>query len=401
MRPRAARAADAELQPRELIGPVFIAGMGRTGRTLADALTEFDIGYAAIERDQRLREAVGGYNVAFGDLSDPHLGAGRASRAQGRSDRAGLRGLARLEPGGDRQRFPAKRGSPWFATGGGGTVQVDRAAAGHRSQRAAGLDLAAFVLGELGVDPTGSARGCAGSRRRALGCASSGGMSGAVAGPCDAGVAAAALPQSNPHPRAPSPPRSSARASPSSTARSSTSRFRRSRAISAPAPPSCPGRSTPISCRSALILLGGGAGDHFGRRRLFLVGLAIFTVASLLCAAAPALPWLLAGRGLQGLGGAPLCRTASRSSAPRSPARRGDGRSAPGRRPGRWRGRSARLSAGLARHDRLADDLPSQPADRRGCRLLAWAYVPRPRTGAGRCRSTGRARCWRRCHSPS
>ena len=32
--------------------------MGRTGRTLADALTEFDIGYAAIERDQqRLREA--------------------------------------------------------------------------------------------------------------------------------------------------------------------------------------------------------------------------------------------------------------------------------------------------------------------------------------------------------
>ena len=74
MRRRAARVADPELQPRELIGPVFIAGMGRTGRTLADALTEFDIGYAAIERDQqRLREAVAdGYNVAFGDFSDPH-----------------------------------------------------------------------------------------------------------------------------------------------------------------------------------------------------------------------------------------------------------------------------------------------------------------------------------------
>jgi K+:H+ antiporter len=75
MRRRAARAADPELQARELTGPVFIAGMGRTGRTLADALTEFDIGYAAIERDQqRLREAVAdGYNVAFGDLSDPRI----------------------------------------------------------------------------------------------------------------------------------------------------------------------------------------------------------------------------------------------------------------------------------------------------------------------------------------
>ena len=52
MRRRAARTADPELQPRELTGPVFIAGMGRTGRTLADALTEFDIGYGAIERDQ-------------------------------------------------------------------------------------------------------------------------------------------------------------------------------------------------------------------------------------------------------------------------------------------------------------------------------------------------------------
>jgi K+:H+ antiporter len=41
MRRRAARLADPELQPREAIGPVLIAGMGRTGRTLADALTEF------------------------------------------------------------------------------------------------------------------------------------------------------------------------------------------------------------------------------------------------------------------------------------------------------------------------------------------------------------------------
>jgi EmrB/QacA subfamily drug resistance transporter len=56
----------------------------------------------------------------------------------------------------------------------------------------------------------------------------------------------------------------------------------------------------------ALILLGGSLGDHFGRRRLFLLGLVIFTAASVLCAAANGMPWLLAGRGLQGLGAALL-----------------------------------------------------------------------------------------------
>ncbi len=56
----------------------------------------------------------------------------------------------------------------------------------------------------------------------------------------------------------------------------------------------------------ALILLGGGAGDHFGRKRLFLIGLATFTLASVACAAAPSLAWLLVGRGLQGLGAALL-----------------------------------------------------------------------------------------------
>jgi EmrB/QacA subfamily drug resistance transporter len=56
----------------------------------------------------------------------------------------------------------------------------------------------------------------------------------------------------------------------------------------------------------ALILLGGGLGDHFGRRRLFLVGLLMFTAASILCALAPDLVWLLAGRGIQGMGAALL-----------------------------------------------------------------------------------------------
>jgi len=56
----------------------------------------------------------------------------------------------------------------------------------------------------------------------------------------------------------------------------------------------------------ALMLLAGGLGDHFGRRRLFLAGLATFTLASILCAASPTLSWLLAARGFQGLGAALL-----------------------------------------------------------------------------------------------
>ena len=57
---------------------------------------------------------------------------------------------------------------------------------------------------------------------------------------------------------------------------------------------------------SALLLLGGGAGDKFGRRRLFLAGIALFALASLLCALAPSLDLLLAGRALQGVSSAML-----------------------------------------------------------------------------------------------
>jgi EmrB/QacA subfamily drug resistance transporter len=52
------------------------------------------------------------------------------------------------------------------------------------------------------------------------------------------------------------------------------------------------------------LLLGGRAGDIFGRRRVFMGGLALFTVASLLCGLASSQAALVAARALQGVGGA-------------------------------------------------------------------------------------------------
>jgi len=57
---------------------------------------------------------------------------------------------------------------------------------------------------------------------------------------------------------------------------------------------------------SALLLLGGALGDHFGRRLLLVVGTSVFAVTSLICALAPSLPILLAARAAQGIGAALL-----------------------------------------------------------------------------------------------
>ncbi len=57
---------------------------------------------------------------------------------------------------------------------------------------------------------------------------------------------------------------------------------------------------------AAFLLLGGSLGDRFGRRRVFLVGVVWFAVASLACALAPTVGLLVAARALQGVGGALL-----------------------------------------------------------------------------------------------
>ncbi|MFD5726147.1 MFS transporter [Streptomyces sp. NPDC058368] len=57
----------------------------------------------------------------------------------------------------------------------------------------------------------------------------------------------------------------------------------------------------------AMLLLSGGIfADRFGRKRVYLTGVAVFTVASVVCSLAPSLGWLIAGRVLQGIGGAAL-----------------------------------------------------------------------------------------------
>jgi len=57
---------------------------------------------------------------------------------------------------------------------------------------------------------------------------------------------------------------------------------------------------------SALILLGGSLGDRLGRRRIFLIGVVWFALASALCGLAPSITVLIAARVLQGAGGALL-----------------------------------------------------------------------------------------------
>ena len=59
-----------------------------------------------------------------------------------------------------------------------------------------------------------------------------------------------------------------------------------------------------------LLLLGGRAGDILGRRRVFIAGIILFSVASLLGGFATSQAWLLAARAVQGVGGAIIAPTA-------------------------------------------------------------------------------------------
>ena len=129
---------------------------------------------------------------------------------------------------------------------------------------------------------------------------------------------------------------------------------------------------------ASLILLGGSLGDRYGRRRIFVFGVAWFTVASALCAVAPNSEMLIFARLLQGIGGALL--TPGSLAMIEASFRPGDR----ARAIGAWSGLGGVAAAiGPAarrlpgRGDLLAGDLPDQPADRRSSSILmASRHVP-------------------------
>src|SRR3954463_1845204 len=57
---------------------------------------------------------------------------------------------------------------------------------------------------------------------------------------------------------------------------------------------------------ASLLMLGGSTADRMGRARVFKLGLALFTAASLACSLAPGAGWLIGFRVLQGVAGAML-----------------------------------------------------------------------------------------------
>src|SRR5215218_7782801 len=57
---------------------------------------------------------------------------------------------------------------------------------------------------------------------------------------------------------------------------------------------------------ASLLMLGGSTADRLGRARVFKLGLALFTAASLACSLAPGIGWLIAFRVVQGIAGAML-----------------------------------------------------------------------------------------------
>ena len=130
------------------------------------------------------------------------------------------------------------------------------------------------------------------------------------------------------------------------------------------------------------LLLGGRLGDLYGHRRLFLIGIALFTAASIACGLAGSQEFLIGARAVQGLGGAivsavslSLMMSLFTEPAERAKAMGVFGFVAAGGGSDR---RAARRRA--HRRARLALDLPRQRADRRRrLRRLAQAAPDGPR----------------------
>jgi MFS family permease len=77
---------------------------------------------------------------------------------------------------------------------------------------------------------------------------------------------------------------------------------------------------------AVLLMTAAGLGDRYGRRRVFVIGLGLFAGASMGCALAPDVSWLIAARAIQGAGAALVMPLAlallTRPSRPSSDRRR-------------------------------------------------------------------------------
>lgn len=114
---------------------------------------------------------------------------------------------------------------------------------------------------------------------------------------------------------------------------------------------------------ATLILVGGAAGDRFGRRRLFLCGIVVFAIASAAAALAPSIALLIAARAVQGAGAAMLVpQSLAILSAAFPPETRG-------RAIGTWAGASAITTA-------LGPAVGGVLIDALGWRAAFWINLP-------------------------
>ena len=136
---------------------------------------------------------------------------------------------------------------------------------------------------------------------------------------------------------------------------------------------------------ASLLLTSGVLADRYGRRRLFAIGLVVFTLGSLLCGLAQDPLMLIASRSAQGIGGAIMFAT---SLALLGQSFRGKDR---GVAFGVWGAVTGVAVAGADtrrrdhHHDQLARHLPGECADRRGASPSPGgeSMSPVPRTPAG------------------
>jgi MFS family permease len=146
---------------------------------------------------------------------------------------------------------------------------------------------------------------------------------------------------------------------------------------------------------AALLLVGGAAGDRFGRRRVFLLGVALFAVSSLGCGLAGNVRELIRARALQGIGGA-LLVPGSLAIISASFAEHDRGKAI-----GTWSGATAVTAAlGPVLGGWLIDhvswravffiNLPLAAS----VIVIALRHVPESRNAELQGSSTGRARCW-------